>query len=1832
MKPSYRVLLVEHNAGDYPLPAVLSDIAGADFEVRRVDCHRAARQCLLHEEFEVCLLDSRSGASPRVEIVRELAAVGPPLILLLRDQECDVDVAAIQAGAADCLPESEISARRLEGSIRCAIARGRGASSLREAQNLAQATLDALPDHLAVLDERGVIVFVNAAWRGRGADGEFLGAGSGVGADYLEVCARSLVLEARAGAEGIRAVMSGETESFCCEYPFQNSRGTGWFGLCARRFAGQGPGRVVIAHADISHSKSAEVRLRQSEAALARAQQIAKLGSWELDLGELSGGQKRDFGGEPLRWSDEVFRIFGLAPGEIEASYPNFLRAVHPGDLEAVLAAVDQAIHGGKNYNIEHRIVLPDGSGRTVHEHAEIVRDEADRPWKMVGTVQDISAQKQTEATLHQREEFQRTLLENFPNGSVNVFDRDLRYVLAAGRSLEQNGINPQHLIGKTLHEVYSPEQVALAEANYRRVLEHQTVEFELDFGERTYNICAAPLHGQGGEVTNIIAVAQDISQRKRDEEQLHFQKTLLEAQSEASPDGILVVSGERRVLSFNGRFLEMWGVSNLSAQGEDAAVLQQILGRVADPQQFLERVNSLYEHCDEQSHDELLLRDGRVFELYSAPITSAEGFYYGRVWYFHDITARKAALQAAARLAAIVESSNDAILGKTLDGLITSWNGGAQTLFGYTASEAIGRSVALLIAPDHLQEEIRLLERISQGQRVADYETVRIAKDGRLIDVSLTLSPLKDETGAVVGASAIARDISDRKRAESALRESEARFQSIVASVPGMVYQFTIAPDGRLDWPFVSQGCRDIFEVEPETLRRNPALTLTLEMIHADDRPGFEASVAESARTLSPWNWEGRCRLASGKTKWIQGVSRPQRLPDGSTLWNGLVMDITARREAETERDQFFTMSPDMLGIAGLDGYFKRLNPAFSETLGYSETELRAVPFLGFVHPEDQAATLEVMAALEKNQDVSKFENRYRTKSGAWRWLEWKAVVVIEEGVIYAAARDVSDRKESEAALFRLRDELETRVEERTAELERSNATLQAQYLEGARVEREVRAQARQHEAIADLGRRALLDIDLDTLFQGVASLVSATLDVELCSFWERVPGGDALRWRAGVGIEAGREAPAEYLKVIGDKSHVGHAALVNRPVVSQNLETETRFGLTPLLESKGILSAIAVPVHDDVLYGVISACSSEEDRFGKNEVFFLQTVANVLSSAIARQQTEAEIHALNLDLQGANAELRANEARLLQGNQISTDLMRLRVKTRDELDEALRQITEAASLMLDVERSSVWLFNDNSTKMRCSDLFERTERRHSSGFEVWEDQATFELIKQQRIIAVNEVRTDPTLSAHWKQHFEPLGITAVLQVALVVGGKHIGVLCASHVGSARQWQAEDRTFASAVASVCSLVLESYERSRAESALQEAKEEAERATAEANAANAAKSEFLSRMSHELRTPLNAILGFGQILEMRSSEPKQLGNIQQILKAGRHLLGLINEVLDIARIEAGHLSLSLEPIAAGIVVLESLELVKPLAAARQIRLHNEVVGPMAMLHLLADQQRLKQVLLNLLSNAVKYNGENGAVTVSCEVIEASEAETPREIATLNGPARAAGKVRFEVRDTGAGLSADDIAKLFVPFERLGAAHTQIEGTGIGLTLCKRLVEAMNGQIGVYSEVGAGSTFWVELPLSSSPVERAAQLETGGDSLETVCALADVGTILYIEDNLSNIALIQQVMQEQSYHVKLLTAMQGRVGLELATQHRPDLILLDVHLPDIMGDVVLGRLKANAATRDIPVVVLSADATPSQIERLMGGGAEAYLTKPLDLKRFFEVLEQVMGRV
>ena len=384
------------------------------------------------------------------------------------------------------------------------------------------------------------------------------------------------------------------------------------------------------------------------------------------------------------------------------------------------------------------------------------------------------------------------------------------------------------------------------------------------------------------------------------------------------------------------------------------------------------------------------------------------------------------------------------------------------------------------------------------------------------------------------------------------------------------------------------------------------------------------------------------------------------------------------------------------------------------------------------------------------------------------------------------------------------------------------------------------------------------------------------------------------------------------------------------------------------------------------------------------------------------------------------------------------------------------------------------------------------------------------------------------------------------------------------------------------------------------------AQKEAERAreaTELAQRSNQAKSEFLSRMSHELRTPMNSILGFSQLLELDELSDDQIDSVRQIIAAGKHLLRLINEVLDISRIESGHLSLSIEPVDAFEALREVVGIVQPLARARSITIHTGTCD--VPIFVIADAQRLRQVLMNLVSNAIKYNIQAGTVTIWIE--------------------RRGDRLRFNVCDTGPGIPKDKAEQLFIPFQRLGAEATLVEGTGLGLALSLRLAEAMGGTMGLEPSA-AGSHFYAEFHIGQNPDSALSELDACGLGEHPTRSHNHQLSVLLVEDNSANVRFIEKSMAHFKNTV-LRVATTGGLGIEAAKAEPPDLVLLDLNLPDMGGLQVLLALKADPRTSEVPIVVTSADASPSQVGRLLEAGAAEYLTKPIDLTALWRAFER-----
>ncbi len=449
------------------------------------------------------------------------------------------------------------------------------------------------------------------------------------------------------------------------------------------------------------------------------------------------------------------------------------------------------------------------------------------------------------------------------------------------------------------------------------------------------------------------------------------------------------------------------------------------------------------------------------------------------------------------------------------------------------------------------------------------------------------------------------------------------------------------------------------------------------------------------------------------------------------------------------------------------------------------------------------------------------------------------------------------------------------------------------------------------------------------------------------------------------------------------------------------------------------------------------------------------------------------------------------------------------------------------------------------------------------------------------------------PDLGSHWYKNYGKVALTGepmrFSQEAKAVGDRWYDVY-AFRIGGP-----ESRK-------VAIILSDSTERKQVELNLNEAKLAAEKASR-------AKTEFLSSMSHELRTPLNAILGFAQLLEAGTPPPtgSQQRSIERILKAGWYLLEMINEILDLAKVESGKVMLLNEPVAVASVMLECRAMIEPQAQKRGIGIAFPSFDNPCFV--LADRTRLTQVLANLLTNAVKYNRPDGSVTVECS------------------PA-GAGAMRISVRDTGMGLTPEQLAQLFEPFNRLGKEAGSEEGTGIGLVVTKRLIELMGGTMGVESTVGAGSLFWIELGLTPAPQLEPQRLAPLVQTRPVMPDGTPLRTLLYVEDNPANLELVQQIIARRP-DLRLITATDGSRGIELARSHQPEVVLMDINLPGISGIDAMKILRADPATGHIPIIAISANAMPHDIERALAAGFFRYITKPIRIKELLEALDMAL---
>lgn len=533
--------------------------------------------------------------------------------------------------------------------------------------------------------------------------------------------------------------------------------------------------------------------------------------------------------------------------------------------------------------------------------------------------------------------------------------------------------------------------------------------------------------------------------------------------------------------------------------------------------------------------------------------------------------------------------------------------------------------------------------------------------------------------------------------------------------------------------------------------------------------------------------------------------------------------------------------------------------------------------------------------------------------------------------------------------------------------------------------------------------------------------------------------------------------------------------------------------------------------------------------------------------------------------------------------------------------LDMALIEIGQA----LNADRAYIFEFTENSTmtntyewcNVGISPEKDNLINIPTSVYPNW-----METLSRPEMIIIPSVAQMEESWSEEKKALEPQGIKSLIVIPLVLESKVIGFFGLDSVKAERSFNETEMNYLSIWGSVMSGLIK---QRRAEELRKVFEIELIKAKGSAEKANIAKSEFLSRMSHELRTPMNSILGFAQLLEMDDLRKSQVVCVQHILKSGRHLLNLINEVLDIARIESGKAEMLPVKIDLGKVIQEMQAMFHNSFVQKQLQFKLSF-QPGEDFHIMADMHRIKQVIINLLSNAVKYNSERGIIEMSVNRVLTQRKEV----------------IRMAVKDSGKGITTENLTKIFSPFERLDAAFSTIEGTGLGLSIVKQIVESLGGNVGVESTIGEGSVFWIDLPALTVSPQSVDALESNAGQV-----LYQPGTILYIEDNQSNIDIVAQTLRMLRPNIEMIASHTGHGTVPLALKHNPALVLLDLNLPDIQGDQVIDILYNEPTLRHIPIVVISANAMHETIQLLQKKRIAAYLTKPVDLEQLLAIIDK-----
>jgi PAS domain S-box-containing protein len=1044
--------------------------------------------------------------------------------------------------------------------------------------------------------------------------------------------------------------------------------------------------------------------------------------------------------------------------------------------------------------------------------------------------------------------------------------------------------------------------------------------------------------------------------------------------------------------------------------------------------------------------------------------------------------------------LATIASSLEDAIVGKDRNGLITYWNAGAERIFGYTADQVIGQPILCFFPEDRFDEEEQILERLGRGERVEPFESVRVARDGRRVDVSLTISPIRDESGAIVGSVKIARDITERIRSQKERVASDRRFRALVEAVPQLVW--STASDGRPIYQS-PQWLEYTGYANSQELVENWE-----QFLHPDDSARVSAGWRRALLESNVFETEYRLRRRDGDYRWFKARGLKIVEVDGAEpRWLGTCTDIHDERViAEALRDseerQRLALSAASMAHWEWDIVNDRIphQDSLSRLLGQPDDQSlqTAADYVSIVHPEDRDRFWRMAHDAMRPGIAYEIEYRIiRPDDGSVRWLASRGQTIFnEDGVavrMVGVNVDVTERKLAEAQIRQWNEELEQRVLERTRELATANA------------------------ALAESERRFRAIFDSTFQFTGLLAL-------------------------DGTLLEANRAAV--------DFLGLSRSDVVGRP-----------FWETPWFRSRP-------EVRERLQEAIRQAAAGQFVRY-EVEILGREDRLEIIDFSIKPVFDESG-HVVSL----------IPEGRVITEQHRAAEALR-------RSETALRESQRLAGV-------GSWEWDLESDEVTWSD-------------------------ELHRIVGRDPNRGAPSFAEH--AEFCPPASMKRLQSA-VQRARETGEPYEIELQLIAEDGSERWVIARGVA-VCGLdgrivmlrgtVLDLTSRKRYEQELRQARDDA-------MAATQAQGNFLANMSHEIRTPMNGVIGMTDLLLETELNSSQRAQAETIRSSGNALLTVINDILDLSKIEAGKLTLQVVPFDLAALVEEVAVLITPTAHRKGVRVSCRF-APEAPRIVEGDPVRIRQVLTNLAGNAAKFT-EQGEVTIATRLVDEDD-----RFAT----------VRLEVQDTGIGIADQFKARVFETFTQIdGGATRKYGGTGLGLAICRDLVHLMDGRIGLESALGAGSTFWFEIRLGKihDPALRDESPEATAGAILDGSASRVGPRILLAEDNDVNRRVATGLAQRLGCRVDAVS--NGREAIERLDYQIHDLVLMDIQMPvlDGLSAVALIRERERITNTHMTIYALTAHAMEGDRERYLSAGMDGYLSKPLSLRALAQALAQL----